>query len=155
MLSIRQANSEDLDLIIQWTMELHYHEDDGEIKTSKNFQKNLAKWLEQELSNANSLCLIADIDDRPVGFIAATSIISDNGFLEDPLKGLIHLLWIEVEFRHKNIAQSLVSEVEHCFKSIGINFVECNYTSNNEQAQSFWAAQEYQPKSITARKRLN
>ncbi len=155
MLNIRQATEQDLNQIISWTLQLHQHEDDGEIKTSAQFKDKLSQWLKQEINNANSLFLMAETSSKPVGFIGAMSVLNDNGFLEDMLKGLVHLLWIEPEFRQQNIAQQLVSEVEKCFESIGINYVECNYTANNQLAANFWQSQGYLPSSITARKMLN
>ncbi len=150
--SFREASLADLDIITQFTYQLHQHEDDGQIPINKDFFSNLRKWLSTELANPRSLYLIAEHNQEPIGFIGATSIINDNGFMENPIKGVIQLVWIELEFRKNHIAEKLVDEVEHCFKQIGIDYVECSYTASNQLAQGFWGKQGYEKNSITARK---
>jgi len=154
MFEIRQATEEDLALLLKWTILLHSHEDDGEIETHPNFEKNLEKWLSSEITNSNCLCLIAEIDAKPKGFIFANSVINDNGFLAIPIKGIIHLLWVDLDCRKMKIAEKLVAAVEECFKSVGITLAECNYTSNNNLAKSFWESQNYRQSAVTARKLL-
>jgi ribosomal protein S18 acetylase RimI-like enzyme len=149
---IIQANTEDLDLITRWTTALHQHEDDGELPTHPHFSQNLKKWLELEINNNNTLFLIARIDQEPVGFIAGTSIINDNGLIAAPLKGFIQLLWIDENYRKNNIAQQLLQAIEDCFKSIGIAYIECQYTQKNQLANQFWQAQGYNKTAVVARK---
>jgi len=159
---IREACLDDLEIIYQLTLKLHIHEDDGSIKTHDHFETNLKSWLKVEFNNPRTLFLIAEnlideglIDEgnnRIIGFISATSIINDNGFLASPIKGVIQLLWVEPEFRQHSIAKNLVYNVEQCFKEIGIKYVECSYTSFNNQAKAFWSKLGYLNNSITARK---
>jgi len=155
IVNIRQATMEDIKLIVKWTVELHHHEDDGDLKMHPNFHANIQKWLGQELDNSNSLFLIAQANEIPIGFVFATSILNDNGFLAEPMKGVVHLLWVDKNYRKQNTAGILVEEIEKCFSSLGITYIECNYTSNNQLAQFFWDKKGYQQRSITARKVLN
>lgn len=150
--TIRQATAIDLKTITQYTLELHQHEDDGTIQAHQNFYLNLKKWLSTELANPRSLFLMAEKDNNPIGFIGATSIINDNGFLASPIKGVIQLLWVEPEFRNNHIANKLVDEVEHCFNEIGIEYVECSYTASNQLAEAFWEKHGYKKNSVTSRK---
>ncbi|TQV84854.1 GNAT family N-acetyltransferase [Aliikangiella coralliicola] len=154
MLDIRQANTEDIELIFQWTLQLHHHEDDGELKAHADFPVHLKQWLSGQLEDTGNLCLIAEVDAQPIGFILASSIINDNGFLESPAKGIIQLLWINEDHRKQHIADTLVSEIEQCFISVGIGYIECNYTSHNNLAKSFWDKQGYLQRTVTARKML-
>ena len=153
-ITVRQAILEDLEQMTQWTLELHQHEDDGDLKMRPDFGSNLNKWLSQELTNANSLFLIAQSKGTPVGFIFANSVINDNGFLLDPLKGIVHLLWVVKDYRKQHVAAKLLDETEKCFSTININYVECNYTANNQLARKFWDKKGYIQRSITARKAL-
>lgn len=152
---LRQASTDDLDLVTQYTCKLHRHEDDHTIAQHQNFHSNLKNWLALELENPRSLFIIAEKNNQPVGFIGATSIINDNGFLANPIKGVIQLLWIDLEFRKLGIAEKILDEVEHCFKELGIEHVECTYTARNHLAESFWKKKGYQKNSITARKLLS
>ena len=151
-MNIREASQRDLSQIVEYTLALHQHEDDGKIAANPHFSDNLSEWLSSELDSAQSLFLIAERKSNPVGFIGAMSIINDNGFLANPAKGLIQLLWVDEKSRNKNIAENLVKEVEHCFKRVGIEYVECNYTCVNNLAESFWSKLGYAKHSVTARR---
>jgi len=152
--SIAEACPEDLETIYHLTLKLHDHEDDGSVKTHEHFEINLKKWLKHELNNPRTLILIAKYKNKTIGFISATSLLNDNGFLASPIKGIIQLLWIEPEFRKHSIAKQLVNNVERCFKEVGIEYVECSYTNFNEQAKHFWSKLGYLENSISARKFL-
>ncbi|PHS19784.1 MAG: hypothetical protein COA86_03220 [Kangiella sp.] len=156
-ISFRQATADDLAQIVSFTNSIHLQEDDQSIPTNKHFLFNLEKWLKEELNNSLSLFLIADFENNfgqtnSIGFIGATTVINDNGFLENPTKGVINLLWIEKEHRKKNIAKQLVSMIEDCFKENAINVIECSFTDTNELAKKFWSNMHYKIFSVTARK---
>lgn len=151
-ITFREASLLDLDIITQYTLEIHQYEDDGAVSPHVNFLQNLKNWLSTEINNPRSLFLIAETNNTPIGFIGSTSVINDNGFLANPIKGIIQLLWVVPEYRKKHIAEKMVDEVEHCFREIGVEYVECNYTVANKIAESFWEGLEYKKNSITARK---
>lgn len=153
-LEYRQAQETDIDLLVNFTNLIHCHEDDGQIPTHQHFLKNLKKWLLIEIENPQSLIIIASKKAQPVGFILATTVVNDNGFLDYPLKGIIQLLWVEPKFRGGAIANELVTQVEVCFKENQIRYVECSYTVNNKLGANFWTKKGYLKNSITARKFL-
>lgn len=155
MLEIGQATTDDLDAIYNWTLQLHNHEDDSQLDVGANFEQNLKRWVEQELNNINSLYLVARYKNRPVGFIGATTVINDSGFLDIPMKGIVQLIWVDKEHRQLNIALRLLEEIENCFKSIDIKYIECTFTVNNELAKSFWGKSGFIPFSTSARKILS
>ncbi len=152
MLTFRQASEQDLEQITDWTLKLHHHEDDASLAVNEQFNQHLKQWLSLEIANPNYLFLIAEINQQPIGFIAATSVLNDNGFLRAPIKGVVQLIWVDTEYRQQNIASQLVDEVQKCFESIGITYIECSYTINNNEAQKFWQKKHFQPFSISARK---
>ncbi len=150
--NIRETSVKDLEIITQFTLKLHQHEDDGEIPPHQNFSVNLRAWLSSGLKDSNALFLVAEKNQCPIGFISAVCVINDNGFSSSPIKGLIQLLWVEPEHRKNLTAEMLVKKVEACFKEMAIGVVECNYTSSNQLAESFWKKQGYKKSSMTARK---
>jgi len=152
--TIRQATTDDLAQIVLFTHAIHIQEDDKSIPPHKNFLTNLEKWLLLELKNPLSLLLIAEIKNKSVGFISGSTVINDNGFLENPMKGIINLIWVEKEYRRKNIAQQLLINMEVCFKENSIALIEVSYTSKNMLAKKFWCSMDYDSYSITARKKL-
>ncbi len=150
----RQAEETDIDSLVNFTQKIHHHEDDGKIPIHKNFLINLKTWLQTEINNPQSLIILACDEQRPIAFILATSVINDNGFLEHPIKGIIQLLWVEIDQRGKGIADNLVAQVEACFQDNQIPYIECSYTTNNSLGAQFWNKKGYLKSSITARKIL-
>ena len=153
-MNIRQCTLADLACITEFTLKLHHHEKNDQLLLHSNFKTNLKHWLESELNNTNSLLLIAEVDGEAIGFIAATSVINDNGFLKEPLKGVVQLLWVEEEYRKKKTAESLLNNVEACFVENGIKYVECSFTNNNNLAKAFWQTHGYSAISTMSRKIL-
>lgn len=151
-LNFRQATDLDIDKITQWTLLLHKHEDDNQLALHKDLKKNLKRWLSSEINNSNNLFIIAQYNKKDVGFISASCIINDNGFLIDPIKGVVQLLWLENSVRRQGIASKLLEQVELCFLDLGIKYIECNYTVCNKQAEKFWDNHAFKPCSTTARK---
>ncbi|MBV1910141.1 MAG: GNAT family N-acetyltransferase [Kangiellaceae bacterium] len=153
-MKIRQCDIKDLDIITEFTARLQKYENDGQLIYHPNFELNLKRWIEAEILSSNSLLLIAEVKGNPVGFIASSSSINDNGFLSDPIKGIVQLLWVEPHYRQQKFAKHLLENVETCFKELGINYVECSFTEKNKEVGSFWQANGYFSVAHTARKIL-
>lgn len=154
MVEIRQATSKDLEQLTNWTLAIHFHEDDNSIPPHPELKQRLSKWLHSELVDNNGLFLIAEVECLSVGFIYANSVINDNGFLASPIKGVIHLLWVDENYRCQKIAEKLTESIEACFKELAISYIECSFTDSNELAKLFWISQGFTPHSVTARKLL-
>lgn len=151
---IRQATENDLDCLLDWSIKLHQHEQPQILKPSESFETNLKHWLSNELTNPNSLFLIADHQNKPSGFISGTVQLLDNGFTELKTKGYIQLLWVEQDARKERIAQQLLSIMELSLKECGIEYIECCHTANNNLAECFWQNQDYQPVTVIRGKPL-
>jgi len=153
-LHIRQAQASDINTLVQWTLKLHSHEDDGVLNAHPNFNHNLENWLSTDIESPASLYLLAELNDQLLGFIGAIQVINDNGFLAQTMKGVIQLLWVEPSARQQGVAVKLLTEAENCFRNLGINYVECTFTTHNQQAKDFWQKMKYKNYSISARKIL-
>ena len=152
-MKLRQATKSDLEQVFAWTLKIHQHEDDGSLNVHPEFETHLKAWIEEELGNRQCLYLLAETDDQQgLGFIGSHTVINDNGLLKDPLKGVIHLLWVDADYRNNGLAQTLVARVEDCFRELGVGYIECSYTACNQIGERFWAANGFQPVTITARK---
>lgn len=156
-INIRQATEDDLAQLVSFTFSIHQQEDDQSIPTHPNFLVNLETWIKKELRNSLSLILIAETsikkDKRQaIGFIGASTIINDNGFLENPTKGLVSFLWVEQEYRKQQVAQRLLKTIESCFLENSVSLVECSFTVKNNLAKEFWSKAGYDIHSVIARK---
>lgn len=151
-ISIRQATTDELSQLVAFTHAIHIQETEQASPTHKNFLTNLTKWLSQELENPLSLYLVAEENTNSIGFIGGTTVINDNGFLENPTKGVINLLWVEKEHRRKKIAEQLVLNMEACFKENAISQIEVSYTTQNELASHFWKSMGFENYSVTGQK---
>jgi ribosomal protein S18 acetylase RimI-like enzyme len=153
-LNIRECSQQDLDIVTNYTLSLHQHENEKGIQAHPNLKTNIRKWLQSEIDSTNSLILIAETDGNPIGFVCATTTINDNGFIAQPLKGIIQLLWVEEPNRQKKVAEKLIATIELCLQEAGVSYVECTYVDGNLSAKHFWRNQGYQVTSLTCRKFL-
>lgn len=72
--------------------------------------------INKQISNGTSIILVAELNKKMVGAVLGT---------HDGRKGWINRLVVDTEFRRKNIATELVSEVEKWFKESGIEVFSC------------------------------
>jgi ribosomal protein S18 acetylase RimI-like enzyme len=149
-LLIRQAIKKDLKDLLHFSHAIHQHEDEQLLTMHPHFLERLKTWLLDMLNNPLALFLIAEYNKSTIGFIGGITHINDNGFLVEPSKGVIHLLWVEKNYRRHHIGQKLLMNMEACFKELGINITECSFTHQNKEAIVFWNKMGYNQHSITA-----
>jgi GNAT superfamily N-acetyltransferase len=152
--TIVQATSDDVDVIHRWSLLIHQHEHSGVLKPHPEFSVRLHRWLSEEISNKNTLCLLAYYQDHPVGFILGSVELMSSGFTELNIKGIIKLLWVEPDYRKKKIARQLVDTLERCFKECGVSYLECHYTYKNDEARQFWNKVGFIPQTVGSGKLL-
>lgn len=78
--------------------------------------------INKQISNGTSIILVAELNKKMVGAVLGT---------HDGRKGWINRLVVDTEFRRKNIATELVSEVEKWFKESGIEVFSCVIEGDN------------------------
>ncbi len=148
MITIRTATQNDIDRVTQWVLSLHQHESIQSPKLHDGFSENMQQWIKQVIHDDNSLCLIATLkkEDNSLlecGCLIGNIHISAAGLLENPLRGQIQVLWIEPDFRKKNIAHQLIQAFTETVKLSGAGMIECQYTKDNTLAKSFWEKEGY------------
>ncbi|WP_144395160.1 GNAT family N-acetyltransferase [Pleionea sediminis] len=151
-ITIEQATNEDFPIVLEWTIKLYHHEDDGKLEVSECFRSNLEKWLSNLMHDNNNLILVAKENKKPCGLMISSIVINDNGFLKSPFKGSIDILWVSKEYRNRKIASMLLEQTELCFKSLGVPYIECNFVSHNQEAREYWKSNGFETVSETARK---
>ena len=111
---IRQLKSEDYDSVISlWNS--------ANLSVRPKGRDSYKKINEQIRSN-NTILLVAEFNKNIVGTILGT---------HDGRKGWINRLAVDAEFRRKNIAKRLVSEIERRFEKIGLEVVACLIEGRN------------------------
>jgi len=78
--------------------------------------------IEAQIKNGTSIILVAESNGKVVGSVLGT---------HDGRKGWVNRLAVDTEYRKKNIARSLVTELEHRFEQIGLDVIACLIEGQN------------------------
>lgn len=115
MINIRLASLEDLPALYE------IGKNTIELKVSSTEEFMSMDELKWSIENPENIFLIAENNNRAVGFIYANSKDKDKPF-KDRYACLVYLAVIP-EFRRTGIAEKLYSQCEIKLKEIGINFI--------------------------------
>ncbi|WP_196137296.1 GNAT family N-acetyltransferase [Aliikangiella sp. G2MR2-5] len=156
-ISFEQANAKDLPFLTASSLALQEFESKDEdlpLSLNKNFEKEIYAWLSEEINNPSSLLFLINSENRDIGFAFIKILSSPNSFTEYKSFGLIQSIWIEPEYRKKNIGKQVVALAEEIFKEQNIPYYEVNFTATNKTAEDFWKQCGLRVTSKTARKFL-
>jgi ribosomal protein S18 acetylase RimI-like enzyme len=158
--SFREANLNDLTLILNWTEALMEHESLGsnlELPLSSNISELLQAWLENLITDDHSLIIIAtEIDqEQPLGLIIGYLQSQPNKFTDFQMHGIIQMVWVEENCRKKGLALQLVNHMEDTFQNLDIPYCEIQYSKSNIEASAFWKKAGYEVVSLRCRKILS
>lgn len=157
--TFREANLEDLSLILKWTEELMKHESlskNLELPLVKNVSQLVEQWLQNLITDNNSLIIIAMEEPLsiPKGVIIGYMQLQPNEFTVFNMHGIIQMVWVAKNHRQKGLAKQLVKHMEDTFKNVEIPYCEIQYSDSNEEAKAFWKKLGYQAVSHNCRKFL-
>ncbi len=153
-----EAHLEDLDYIVDKTIELHEFETKNShkpIETNENFRTEILQWIKAEILNPDSLAFIIKLEENKIGFALIKLLATPNNFTTDSAYGLIQSIWIDEAHRKHNVGCQVVTFIESIFKEQGINYYEVSFEATNKVAQKFWEKCGLIAYAITARKFLN
>jgi ribosomal protein S18 acetylase RimI-like enzyme len=91
--------------------------------------------IKAQIANGQTIFLVAEVDGKPVGCVLGT---------HDGRKGWINRLAVEAAFRRRNIARSLVSELEGEFEKLGLEVFACVIETENEVSQEVFKRLGYE-----------
>ena len=152
----RKAESDDLDLLTQWTLELMQHEavdDSLEVPLKPDIETKIENWLANLLKSDNALFIIAESEDNKAhGCILGLLQLAPNDFVASPIHGLIQMVWVTPEHRRHGLARQLLEHMEQTFRNLDVPYCEISYSVNNKEAKGFWLSNGYEPVSTTSRK---
>lgn len=154
----RQAAESDLNLLVNWTMDLMAHEaldNDLEIPLKSDIKTRIEQWINSLLKSDNALYIIADDSAGiPCGCILGIMQLAPNDFTEFTIQGLIQMVWVDESQRRNKLADQLVNHMEDTFKNLDIPYCEISFSISNQEAKGFWLTKGYQPVSQNCRKIL-
>jgi len=113
-LFIRQFSQKDYDVIIDLWRNANLP---ARPRGRDSFEK-----INEQIENGTSVILVAELNGKIVGIVLGT---------HDGRKGWINRLAVDTEFRRKNIAKRLVSEVENWFEKNGLDVFTCVIEGEN------------------------
>jgi ribosomal protein S18 acetylase RimI-like enzyme len=144
-------------MLLQWTIALQsYEAEHGKamLPVVNNLAPLLGNWLNDLLSNPNSLILIAEDSQGPIGFILGFLQIQPNPFTIFQSHGIIQLVWVEERVRQQGIAAKLVEQMTTVLRESGAGYIEIQHIAANVPAVQFWQNQGYEACGVIRRKFL-
>ena len=153
-----EAQLEDLDYIVDKTIELHEFEtqsSQSSLTINQNFRTEITQWIKTEILNGDSLVFTIKMKEEKIGFALIKLLPTPNNFTNDSAYGLIQSIWIDEAHRKHNIGCRVVAFIESIFKEQGISYYEVSFEATNKVAQGFWEKCGLVAYSITARKFLD
>lgn len=135
-LKIEKFNSTDSDALLPLIHQ--FVQSHPSLPFRENYESVFQKWLTDGLNDANSLCLMAKLEGKIVGFISG--VIRDNSPLLSPEQiGHVSVIVVDAESRLKGVGESLWEEMRRWFLSRNIDHFELYTEYGNENAGPFWS----------------
>ena len=111
------------------------------------------QFFQKNRTNPNTFCLVAEQDNRPVGFANGYVIMPTEIFKQTPI-GLIENLFVDPEIRRCGVGSALVESCYDWFRKRMISHIYVNVVPANESSERFWQSMGYGPHKITLAKTL-
>ena len=141
-MEIRAAQPQDVPAILPMvakTCALHEAWDPAKYGFLPNPQERYRRWLTARASDARSVFLVAERQERLVAFLIGT-IEEEIPIYRLKEFGFIHDLWVEEEYRHEGIARQMVMLAIERFKSAGVRQIRLDTAFANEPARKLFAS---------------
>lgn len=141
--SIVQAGLERLDQIEPLWKALHQWHTEigrslGELRDpERSWQKRRAQYQEY-FADSGGLFLIAEVDNRPVGYAMLMHHVGSCAFNTPDLVGEVQTLSILPEYRSQGIGDALMGEALRLFRTKGLSQVSIGVFANNDGAIRFY-----------------
>jgi ribosomal protein S18 acetylase RimI-like enzyme len=107
------------------------------LKTSDDVEKQSEKTLEEAMSSASSVVLVAADRGRIVGLVKGDVV--DRMYYEPRKEGAIVEFYILPEFRRASLGKDLVSSISEQLRKKGAELITAEFPSQNEIAKNFYS----------------
>ena len=132
-IDIRPYTKDRIDDVIQFEKELRKQEDDWGWQIDEEYLKSVRESFE-DASFADSISLLAYVDDRVVGRIDSSMISSH---FDGSTKAYLDWICVLKSCRHAGVAQALLEQLRKMLKEKGIATLIA-LTASNGEAQNFY-----------------
>ena len=132
-IDIRPYTKDRIDDVIQFEKELRKQEDDWGWQIDEEYLKSVRESFE-DASFADSISLLAYVDDRVVGRIDSSMISSH---FDGSTKAYLDWICVLKSYRHAGVAQALLEQLRKMLKEKGIATLIA-LTASNDEAQNFY-----------------
>ncbi|MBQ9425065.1 MAG: GNAT family N-acetyltransferase [Erysipelotrichaceae bacterium] len=129
----RPYTKDRIDDVIQFEKELRKQEDDWGWQIDEEYLKSVRESFE-DASFADSISLLAYVDDRVVGRIDSSMIKSH---FDGSTKAYLDWICVLKSYRHAGVAQALLEQLRKMLKEKGIATLIA-LTASNGEAQNFY-----------------
>ena len=132
-IDIRPYTKDRIDDVIQFEKELRKQEDDWGWQIDEEYLKSVRESFE-DASFADSISLLAYVDDKVVGRIDSSMISSH---FDGSTKAYLDWICVLKSYRHAGVAQALLEQLRKMLKEKGIATLIA-LTASNGEAQNFY-----------------
>ena len=132
-IDIRPYTKDRIDDVIRFEKELRKQEDDWGWQIDEEYLKSVRESFE-DASFADSISLLAYVDDRVVGRIDSSMIKSH---FDGSTKAYLDWICVLKSYRHAGVAQALLEQLRKMLKEKGIATLIA-LTASNGEAQNFY-----------------
>ena len=155
-MNIRSARVDDVDQVIglvRKIVALHDEWDPARFGALADAADMYRGWLENRCEDETSVFLVADRndDDAPashvVAFLVAT-LDHNVPIYRVERFGFVHDLWVEADYRHEGIGQSMALLALERFKAIGATQVRLDTAARNDAARKLFERCGFRPSTI-------
>jgi GNAT superfamily N-acetyltransferase len=146
-MNIRTAKNEDVETLVKMGEQLHFVE--KEFEPLLTFSKEEARRrYTSELTNPNSLILVAEEDLTPIGYLYSHAEKVEY-FNTDKLECEIEVVFVSEEFRGQGVAQLLIEKCLEWAKTKNMLRIKTGIYAQNSSSQSVFAKVGFVPYHIT------
>ncbi len=152
--TVRSATLTDLDFVEKWGRALFEVERGFEphmLYAGEHFRKKDG----QQLANPKALYLIAEVEHRPVGYLAAFIELLPNYLALSGLEGVIEVVYIEEPVRGTGVADQLVEACLSWLQEAGAKRVRAGVYAQNRASLNLFQRFGLHPHHIMVLKALD
>jgi GNAT superfamily N-acetyltransferase len=151
---VRRAGAMDLHALVQlWIEFMDYHAAlDADFERAPGAADRWSQYIEGKLSDSEYAVLIAEVEERPVGYLVAAireyppiSTVEHFGFIQD--------MAVTGASRRQGVGRALYDAAEQWILGRGVRQIELKVDVRNEVSRSFWFASGFAPHAETLIKR--
>jgi ribosomal protein S18 acetylase RimI-like enzyme len=155
---IRRATEADVDAIgALWEKLALYHcALDPELpQPAEKGGQLYAQRIHSRLNDHHTRVLVAEIDQRVVGFVLGVLVDYVPEMFQQQMGGFLADIYVDEPYRTRGIGRALVDQLAEWFRAHDVDYFEWYVAANNPTARAFWAAQGGRDLMIRMRTRLD